>query len=172
MSTLAVERNDARSRYEGRCDGELVSLVDYVLRGDTMIVIHTGTEHRWRGRGYAAQVTQAHQSLTLDELYQMIREGADGVVNRGKAEPGDKTMCDVWLPVVESLRHSSEQHLSIPAALDAACEVAERAAHATITMQARKGRASYLGERSIGHQDPGATSVLFMVQMLAAAAKE
>ena len=44
--------------------------------------------------------------------------------------------------------------------------------HATITMQARKGRASYLGERSIGHQDPGATSVLFMVQMLAAAAKE
>lgn len=47
-----------------------------------------------------------------------------------------------------------------------------RAAHATITMQARKGRASYLGERSIGHQDPGATSVLFMVQMLAAAAKE
>jgi dihydroxyacetone kinase-like protein len=61
----------------------------------------------------AAQVTQAHQSLTLDELYQMIREGADGVVNRGKAEPGDKTMCDVWLPVVESLRQSSEQHLSI-----------------------------------------------------------
>jgi hypothetical protein len=47
------------------------------------------------------------------------------VVNRGKAEPGDKTMCDVWLPVVESLRHSSEQHLSIPAALDAACEQAE-----------------------------------------------
>ena len=59
MSSLAVERNDARSRYEGRHDGELVSLVDYVLRGDTMIVIHTGTEHRWRGRGYAAQVTQA-----------------------------------------------------------------------------------------------------------------
>lgn len=50
----------------------------------------------------AAQVTQAHQSLTLDELYLMIREGADGVVNRGKAEPGDKTMCDVWLPVVDS----------------------------------------------------------------------
>ncbi|VTN11881.1 PTS-dependent dihydroxyacetone kinase, ADP-binding subunit dhaL [Raoultella terrigena] len=49
----------------------------------------------------AAQVTQAHQSLSLDELYQMMREGADGVVNRGKAEPGDKTMCDVWLPVVE-----------------------------------------------------------------------
>ena len=120
----------------------------------------------------AAQVTQAHQSLTLEELYQTFREGAEGVVNRGKAEPGDKTMCDVWLPVVESLRQSSEQHLSIPSALDAACEQAQAAVNATIAMQARKGRASYLGERSIGHQDPGATSVMFMVQMLAAAAKE
>lgn len=120
----------------------------------------------------AAQVTQAHQSLTLNELYQMISEGADGVINRGKAEPGDKTMCDVWLPVAESLKQSSEQNLSLLAALDTACQVAEQAAQSTITMQARKGRASYLGERSIGHQDPGATSVLFMMQMLAAAARE
>ena len=120
----------------------------------------------------AAQVTQAYQSLTLDELYQMFSEGADGVVNRGKAEPGDKTMCDVWLPVVESLQHSREQHQPVQAALDAASIQAEAATHATITMQARKGRASYLGERSIGHQDPGATSVMFMIQMLAAAAKE
>ena len=120
----------------------------------------------------AAQVTQAHQSLTLEELYQMIRDGAEGVISRGKAEPGDKTMCDVWLPVVESLRQSCEQKLSVQAALEAASQQAEVAAQSTITMQARKGRASYLGERSIGHQDPGATSVLFMVQMLAAAAKE
>lgn len=120
----------------------------------------------------AAQVTQAHQSLSLEELYQMMREGADGVISRGKAEPGDKTMCDVWLPVVESLRLTCEQNLSIPAALDAAAAQAEAAAQSTITMQARKGRASYLGERSIGHQDPGATSVMFITQMLSAAAKE
>ena len=120
----------------------------------------------------AAQVTQAHQSLTLDELHQMMREGADGVVNRGKAEPGDKTMCDAWLAVVESLRQSSEQHLSVQHALNAAATQAEEATRSTITMQTRKGRASYLGERSIGHQDPGATSVMFMIQELAAAAKE
>ncbi|ADO49701.1 dihydroxyacetone kinase subunit DhaL [[Enterobacter] lignolyticus] len=120
----------------------------------------------------AAQSAQAHQSLTLVELYQMMREGADGVINRGKAEPGDKTMCDVWLPVVESLRQSSEQQLTVAQALQTATDVAEAAAHATIPMQARKGRASYLGERSIGHQDPGATSVLFMMQMLTAAARE
>ena len=120
----------------------------------------------------AAQVTQAHQSLTLEELYQTFREGAEGVVNRGKAEPGDKTMCDVWLPVVESLRQSCEQKLSVQAALEAASQQAEVAAQSTITMQARKGRASYLGERSIGHQDPGATSVMFMMQMLAQASRE
>ncbi|BBE78217.1 MULTISPECIES: dihydroxyacetone kinase subunit DhaL [Enterobacteriaceae] len=119
----------------------------------------------------AAQATQAHQSLTLVELHQMIREGAEGVISRGKAEPGDKTMCDVWLPVAESLEQAIAQNLSIPAALEAASQVAEKAVQSTITMQARKGRASYLGERSIGHQDPGATSVMFMVQMLAAAAK-
>ena len=120
----------------------------------------------------AAQATQAHQSLTLPEVQQMIREGAEGVVGRGKAEPGDKTMCDVWLPVADALESASTQGLTIPAALDAASQVAEQAVQATITMQARKGRASYLGERSIGHQDPGATSVMFMVQMLAAAARQ
>ncbi|HBC1359086.1 TPA: dihydroxyacetone kinase subunit DhaM [Escherichia coli] len=97
----------------------------------------------------AAQATQARQSLTLEELYQMFRDGADGVISRGKAEPGDKTMCDVWVPVVESLRQSSEQNLSVPVALEAASRIAESAAQSTITMQARKGRASYLGERSI-----------------------
>lgn len=101
----------------------------------------------------------------------MFRDGADGVISRGKAEPGDKTMCDVWVPVVESLRQSCEQNLC-SAALDAASSIAESAAQSTITIQARKGRASYLGERSIGHQDPGATSVMFMMQMLALAAKE
>lgn len=120
----------------------------------------------------AAQTTQAHQSLTIDELYQMIRDGAEGVISRGKAEPGDKTMCDVWVPVVESLRQSCEQKLSVQAALEAASAQAEAAARSTITMQARKGRASYLGERSIGHQDPGATSVMFMMQMLAQASRE
>lgn len=120
----------------------------------------------------AAQPTQAHQTLTLEALYQMMREGAEGVASRGKAEPGDKTMCDVWGPVVESLRQSQAQNVSVQAALEAASHCAEGAAHATITMQARKGRASYLGERSIGHQDPGATSVMFMIQALAEAARE
>ncbi|CAI1581637.1 PTS-dependent dihydroxyacetone kinase, ADP-binding subunit dhaL [Serratia quinivorans] len=118
----------------------------------------------------AAQSTNAKQSLDLAELHQMVQEGVEGVVMRGKAEPGDKTMCDVWWPVVESLGQSAQQQLSVAEALQRASERAEQAVESTITMQARKGRASYLGERSIGHQDPGATSVMLMMKTLAAVA--
>ncbi|HAT4500087.1 TPA: dihydroxyacetone kinase ADP-binding subunit DhaL [Serratia marcescens] len=115
----------------------------------------------------AAQAANAKQSLELAELHQMMQEGVEGVVMRGKAEPGDKTMCDVWWPVVESLGQSAQQNLSVAEALQRAADSAERAVESTITMQARKGRASYLGERSIGHQDPGATSVMLMMKTLA-----
>lgn len=115
----------------------------------------------------AAQAANANQSLDLAELQQMMQEGVEGVVMRGKAEPGDKTMCDAWWPVVESLGQSAQQNLSVAEALQRAADSAERAVESTITMQARKGRASYLGERSIGHQDPGATSVMLMMKTLA-----
>ncbi|HGM5053630.1 TPA: dihydroxyacetone kinase subunit DhaL [Serratia marcescens] len=115
----------------------------------------------------AAQAANAKQSLDLAELQQMMQEGVEGVVMRGKAEPGDKTMCDVWWPVVDSLGQSAQQNLSVAEALRRAADSAERAVESTITMQARKGRASYLGERSIGHQDPGATSVMLMMKTLA-----
>ncbi|CAI1046404.1 PTS-dependent dihydroxyacetone kinase, ADP-binding subunit dhaL [Serratia marcescens] len=115
----------------------------------------------------AAQAANAKQSLDLAELHQMMQEGVEGVVMRGKAEPGDKTMCDVWWPVVDSLGQSAQQNLSVAEALQRAADSAERAVESTITMQARKGRASYLGERSIGHQDPGATSVMLMMKTLA-----
>ena len=115
----------------------------------------------------AAQAANAKQSLDLAELHQMMQEGVEGVVMRGKAEPGDKTMCDAWWPVVESLGQSAQQNLSVSEALQLAADSAERAVESTITMQARKGRASYLGERSIGHQDPGATSVMLMMKTLA-----
>ncbi|TXE56559.1 dihydroxyacetone kinase ADP-binding subunit DhaL [Serratia ureilytica] len=115
----------------------------------------------------AAQAANAKQSLDLAELHQMMQEGVEGVVMRGEAEPGDKTMCDAWWPVVESLGQSAQQNLSVADALQRAADSAERAVESTITMQARKGRASYLGERSIGHQDPGATSVMLMMKTLA-----
>lgn len=115
----------------------------------------------------AAQAANAKQSLDLAELHQLMQEGVDGVVMRGKAEPGDKTMCDAWWAVVDSLGQSVEQQLGVAEALQRASERAEQAVESTITMLARKGRASYLGERSIGYQDPGATSVMLMMKTLA-----
>ncbi|ATA20598.1 dihydroxyacetone kinase DhaL subunit [Gibbsiella quercinecans] len=115
----------------------------------------------------AAQAANAKQSLDLEELHQVMQQGVEGVVMRGKAEPGDKTMCDVWWPVVASLGQSARQQLNLVDALDIAVGEAEKAVESTITMQARKGRASYLGERSIGYQDPGATSVMLMIKTLA-----
>ncbi len=115
----------------------------------------------------AAKPTASLQSLELNQLVEMVTEGVEGIVSRGKAEPNDKTMCDVWWPVVESLKQANEQNLSIKEAIAQAQVVAEKAAENTIAMQARKGRASYLGERSIGHKDPGSASVVLMIQALA-----
>ncbi|WP_146030550.1 DAK2 domain-containing protein, partial [Pseudovibrio exalbescens] len=105
--------------------------------------------------------------LDLAELIKMLEDGTAGVVMRGKAEPGDKTMCDVWWPVMKAANDAKEAGSDLPTALDKMVAAGEEAAKGTIPMQARKGRASYLGERSIGHQDAGATSSLIMIKALA-----
>jgi dihydroxyacetone kinase-like protein len=108
----------------------------------------------------------SRESLTFQELLDDLKSGVDGVISRGKAEQGDKTMCDVWLPVLNEMKTSLEGGTSPDHLLDEMVEVAEKSATSTIEMQAKKGRASYLGERSIGHQDPGATSSLLMIKAL------
>jgi dihydroxyacetone kinase-like protein len=93
------------------------------------------------------------------------RKGLEGVQARGKAQPGDKTMVDALLPAVEAL----EQAPDLDAGLRAAAQGAEDGMRATVPLVARKGRASYLGERSAGHQDPGATSTYYLFQSAAEA---
>lgn len=88
-------------------------------------------------------------------LAELFGAGVEGVQQRGRAAAGEKTMLDALLPAVDALRRGGT--------IAAAATAAEDGARATVPMQARKGRASYLGERSIGHPDPGATSAaLFM----------
>ncbi len=96
-----------------------------------------------------------------------FRQGVEGVRQRGKAEPGDKTMLDALLPAAEAMRRALEQGSALPEILGRAERAAEDGARATIPLQARKGRASYLGERSVGHQDPGATSAHLLVRAAA-----
>jgi phosphoenolpyruvate---glycerone phosphotransferase subunit DhaL len=93
------------------------------------------------------------------------RKGLEGVRLRGKAEPGDKTMVDALVPAVEAM----EQAANLDDALRAGLAAAERGMLATVPLVARKGRASYLGERSKDHQDPGATSTYYLYRSAAEA---
>jgi dihydroxyacetone kinase-like protein len=101
------------------------------------------------------------------ELAAGLRAGYDGVVARGKAEVGDKTMLDAWDPALRALDEAIAEGVELGPALDRAAAAAEEGMKATIPLIARKGRASYLGERSKDHQDPGATSSHLLVQALA-----
>lgn len=96
-----------------------------------------------------------------------LREGYDAVVARGKAAPGDKTMLDALQPALDALDAALADGGALGAALDAAAAAAGEGAAATVPLVARKGRASYLGERSRGHQDPGATSTHLLLVTLA-----
>jgi dihydroxyacetone kinase-like protein len=92
-----------------------------------------------------------------------MRAGLAGVVARGKAEPGDKTMVDTLLPALDALDASLAANHSLADALADASKAADAGRDSTTPMLARKGRASYLGERSVGHQDPGATSSALLI---------
>ena len=93
------------------------------------------------------------------ELAAALRAGLGGVVDRGKAAPGDKTMYDALAPAVDALDTALAASADLAAGLKHARDAAAAGRDATTPMLARKGRASYLGERSVGHQDPGATTV-------------
>jgi dihydroxyacetone kinase-like protein len=105
--------------------------------------------------------------LSLADWVAAFRQGVEGVQQRGKAGPGDKTMLDALLPACEAMSQAAGQGAGLPEILGRAERAAEEGARATIPLQARKGRASYLGERSVGHQDPGATSAYLLIRAAA-----
>jgi phosphoenolpyruvate---glycerone phosphotransferase subunit DhaL len=106
-------------------------------------------------------------SLTPDGWATAFEAGTAGVRSRGKAEPQDKTMVDALQPAAEAVRAALGEGASFADALARGADAAEEGARATIPLVARKGRASYLGERSAGHQDPGATSSALLVRCAA-----
>jgi phosphoenolpyruvate---glycerone phosphotransferase subunit DhaL len=105
--------------------------------------------------------------LSADDWAAALAAGVDGVQKRGKAERGDKTMLDALMPAVEALQASVSGGASFSEALAASAAAAESGMKATIPLVAHKGRASYLGERSADHQDPGATSSWLLVRAAA-----
>lgn len=104
------------------------------------------------------------------EVAALIEAGLAGIQSRGHAEEGEKTMVDTWAPAARAAREAAEQGADPTAVLQAAAQAAAAGAEATIPLKATKGRASYLGERSVGHKDPGAASSAYFLAAAAAAA--
>lgn len=117
---------------------------------------------------YGTFFLKASQKLSVPEadtelLAEAFEEGLQGIQALGKAVTGDKTMVDALTPAVRALRESAGAGETLAVALEKAVSAARRGMEDTTPMVARKGRASYLGERSAGHQDPGATSVYLLL---------
>ncbi len=142
-----------------------------ILAGKTLVSTVGGAS----GPLWGSALRRAGRSLggaeTFDgvQLADALDAAIDGVVELGAAAPGDKTMVDALTPAASALREALGAGRPLPDAVEAAADAARAGAEATVPMQARKGRASYLGERSIGHQDPGATSVAIIIGALSRA---
>ncbi|MAU01678.1 MAG: dihydroxyacetone kinase subunit L [Anaerolineaceae bacterium] len=114
----------------------------------------------------------AKEELSDDDLFKLLQAGVEGVLQRGRPNLEDKTMYDAWAPALEAMQGALSAGKGTVEILETAVSAAEQGMKNTIPLQARKGRASYLGERSIGHQDPGATSSYLILNALLETVKE
>ncbi|MEV4733902.1 dihydroxyacetone kinase subunit DhaL [Saccharopolyspora sp. NPDC049426] len=118
----------------------------------------------------AASAVGDEEELDAGAVAKALQSGMEGVVARGRAEVGDKTMIDALSPAVDAAKNTAESGGDSAKVLAAAAEAAHQGAQATEPLVARKGRASYLGERSAGHIDPGARSTALLLTAFAEAA--
>lgn len=109
-----------------------------------------------------AAVLQGKDELNEDDMIEFWVSAVQGIQDRGKAQLGDKTMMDTWIPVIEYLQEGKHQGRDFVSCLKGASAAGEKGMEATKDMISQKGRSSRLGERSLGHQDPGATSAYFI----------
>ncbi|MGH8892263.1 MAG: dihydroxyacetone kinase subunit DhaL [Actinomycetes bacterium] len=145
--------------------GELLTVV-----GTTLVSKVGGASGPLYGTAFrrAGKSLGAEPEVTPEGLGAALQAALDGVQNLGAAAEGDKTMVDALAPAVRAYQQALTVGASIVGAAQAAAAAAAQGAEATIPMQALKGRASYLGPRSVGHQDPGATSTSLVLGALAA----
>jgi dihydroxyacetone kinase-like protein len=117
----------------------------------------------------AAASCAGKSELAAADVVALFQAGIEGIQQRGKAALGDKTMLDALLPAIDAMRGALEAGNEVAEMMERGAAAAEAGAEATKTMQARKGRGSYLGERSVGHQDPGAAAAHLLLQAAAEA---
>lgn len=144
--------------------GSLLKLV-----GTTLVSTVGGASGPLYGTAFLrAGIAMAGKRELYENDYIVLLEAAvEGIKARGKAQPGEKTMLDALAPALTAAKEAEEQHLDLVEITRRASEAAEAGMKETIPLVATKGRASYLGERSAGHQDPGATSSWLILKTLA-----
>jgi phosphoenolpyruvate---glycerone phosphotransferase subunit DhaL len=159
----------ALERLEGTPDGDAGGIAKAVAMA--LISKVGGAAGPLYGTFFLQLGTAAGGKATLSpgEWADALEAGIGGVQTRGKAEPGDKTMLDALRPALDELRAALGEGAALPDALRRSASAARHGAEATVPLIARKGRASYLGERSRGHQDPGATSSALLLESAAQA---
>lgn len=148
----------------GSTPGDVLKLV-----ATTLISTVGGAAGPLYGTAYLKGAVAAGSAASLDgaAIAAVLLAARDGIVLRGKAESGDKTMVDAWTPAVEAAEAAASNGSDPAAVLAAAADAAAAGSDATIPLVARKGRASYLGERSAGHRDPGAQSSALLLRAAA-----
>jgi dihydroxyacetone kinase-like protein len=158
-----------------KLDGDPPATPGAVLKTVATTLISTvgGASGPLLGTAYLKAAAAAGDATELDgpAVAAVLAAARDGVVARGKAEPGDKTMVDAWTPAVDAARAAADGGADPADVLQAAADAARTGAEATDALVARKGRASYLGERSAGHRDPGAESSALLLAVAAEVAK-
>jgi dihydroxyacetone kinase-like protein len=137
--------------------------------GSTLVSTVGGAAGPLYGTAYlrAAGAVAGKQELTSADVTAMLEAFLGGIVARGKAHTGEKTMVDALTPALNAAKQALNEGATLEQVTSRAAAAAEEGMKATIPMLATKGRASYLGERSIGHQDPGATSSWLILRSLA-----
>jgi dihydroxyacetone kinase-like protein len=154
---------------QGKLDGLKDKDIGAIFKTTAMTLISTvgGASGPLYGTFFlqAAAGANGKMSLTHEELATVFAAGLHGLMQRGKAKTGEKTMLDALVPALEALKPQGSGD-DVAAALDRAVEAARKGAEATVPMVATKGRASYLGERSAGHMDPGAMSTCLLLEAL------
>ena len=120
----------------------------------------------------AAKVMKGKDEITGEDIVEIFEEAIAGISKRGRSQRGEKTMLDALIPATETLKAEIAAGKSLAEAFEKAAQSALEGVEYTKTIIATKGRASYLGERSIGHQDPGATSSYIIIDTIAKALKE
>lgn len=155
-----------RSKLAQSEDGDISSVLKKV--GMTLISTVGGASGPLYGTAFlrAAGVLQGGETITAEKAAEMLSAAVEGIKLRGKAKLGDKTMLDAIEPALEAVSTGAAEGRPLVECLEAACGAAEKGMLHTRDIKAMKGRASYLGDRSIGHQDPGATSSYIMLKAL------